>query len=285
MSRPATFSYTSIGRPVDPSYPTNKAVLVLMPIGGAIAAVVSLSSGAPWGASIVGAVHGLLVVFGSWALTREVAPDDDPAAFVGMAAAYSAFLIVGAPSLLLLFTALGLVRIVNRSVGLQANGLDSVCVMGLTTWAMFSLDAPLVGLIGGVAFGSDACLRDPRRSQLLFAVLCVAGTALDVSLYGVEFIFLGSLSEVETWLTTAATVGAVLMVLQAGVITSVGDATGIQLSSERVRGGALITLLLGVQVFCDPSIGFQQSSAIWAALAGASLGRAWGIIASRPLEP
>ena len=76
MSRRATFTYTSIARPVDPSYPTNTAVLVLMPIGGAIAAGVALSSGTPWGMSIMDAVYGLLVVFGSWALTREVAPDE-----------------------------------------------------------------------------------------------------------------------------------------------------------------------------------------------------------------
>jgi hypothetical protein len=281
MSRPATFKYTSIGRPVDPSYPTNKAVLVLMPIGGAIAAGVALSSGTPWGVSIIGAAQGLLVVFGAWALTREVAPDDNPAGFVGMAAAYSAFLIVGAPSLLLLFTTLGLVRIVNRSVGLPANGLDSVCVLGLTTSAMFSLDAPLLGLIGGVAFVFDAFLRDPRRSQVLFAMLCVAGSALYVSLYGVELIFLGSLSGAETRLTTFVAIGSVLLILQTGVITSVGDATGVQLSSERVRGGTLIALLLGSQALCDPNVGFQQSSAVLAALAGASLGRLWDITSSR----
>ena len=281
MSRRATFTYTSIARPVDPSYPTNTAVLVLMPIGGAIAAGVALSSGTPWGMSIMDAVYGLLVVFGSWALTREVAPDDNPAAFVGMAAAYSAFLIVGAPSLLLLFTTLGLVRIVNRSVGLPARGLDSVCVLGLTTWAVFILDDPLVGLVGGVAFIFDAFLREPRRSQLLFAMACVAGSALYVSLYGVELSFSGSMSGAEIWLTTLVAIGSVHLILQTGVITSVGDATGVQLSSERVRGGTLIALLLGSQVFCCPSIGFQQSSAVWAALAGASVGRLWDITGSR----
>ena len=198
-----------------------------------------------------------------------------------MAAAYSAFLIVGAPSLLLLFTTLGLVRIVNRSVGLPARGLDSVCVLGLTTWAVFILDDPLVGLVGGVAFIFDAFLREPRRSQLLFAMACVAGSALYVSLYGVELSFSGSMSGAEIWLTTLVAIGSVHLILQTGVITSVGDATGVQLSSERVRGGTLIALLLGSQVFCCPSIGFQQSSAVWAALAGASVGRLWDITGSR----
>ena len=281
MSRRATFAYTSIARPVDPRYPTNAAVLVLMPIGGAIAAGVALSSGAPWEMSIIDAVHGLLVVFGSWALTREVAPDDNPAAFVGMAAAYSAFLIVGAPSVLLLFTTLGLVRIVNRSVGLPARGLDSVCVLGLTTGAVFSLDGPLLGLVGGAAFVFDAMLREPRRSQLLFAMACVAGSALYLSLYSVELNFLGALSGFEAWLTTLVAIGSVVLMLRTGAITSVGDATGVQLYSERVRGGTLIALLVGSQVFCCPSIGFQQSSAVWAALAGASLGRLWDVTSSR----
>ena len=37
---------------------------------------------------------GLLVVFGCWALARELAPDDNPGAFIGMAFAFASFLLL-----------------------------------------------------------------------------------------------------------------------------------------------------------------------------------------------
>ena len=52
----------------------------------------------------------------SW--MREFAPDNNPAAFVGVVLAYAALLLLGPGAYLLVFTTLFLVRIVNRTTGL-----------------------------------------------------------------------------------------------------------------------------------------------------------------------
>ena len=174
MDNASLYRLTSIARPLEPEYPTNKAVLLLMPLAGLVAAVVATWRGgdatdiASAGLTAVGAV------FGTWALGRELAPDYNAAAFVGMALAFAMVLVVETPSLLLVFLTLFLVRIVNRTVGLPARLSDSAVVLLLVAWAVYSLENPLLGVLGAVAFGFDAVLRDPRKRQIGFAAASLA---------------------------------------------------------------------------------------------------------------
>ncbi len=68
------YRVTSIGRPVEPKYATNKAILLLMPVAALIVGVVNLIQEAGGGPDATGPVVAFLVVFGCWALGRELAP-------------------------------------------------------------------------------------------------------------------------------------------------------------------------------------------------------------------
>ena len=116
INRDGIYKITSIGRPLDPSYVTNKAVLLLMPAAGIVAAAASVFRDASGLQIAASALAGVIVVFGTWALARELVPDDNPTAFVSMGLALATLLVVDSPNLLLLFVTLFLVRIVNRSV-------------------------------------------------------------------------------------------------------------------------------------------------------------------------
>ena len=131
MSEHRIYRVTSIGRPIDPKYPTNKAIPLLMPVAALIAGVVTFMQGVGAGASVTGALEASLMVFGCWALGREMAPDDNSAAFVGAVLAFVALWWWPLPSLLLLVTALALSRIVNRSTGLTSRLGDSGIVTAL----------------------------------------------------------------------------------------------------------------------------------------------------------
>ena len=155
MSEHRIYRVTSIGRPVEPKYPTNKAILLLMPVAALIAGVVALIQGDGGGASATGALVAFFVVFACWALGRELAPDDNSAAFVGAVLAFIALWWWPSPSLLLLFTALALSRIVNRTTGLTARLVDSVIVTALVIWTMVSLQNPLAGVAAALAFVLD----------------------------------------------------------------------------------------------------------------------------------
>ncbi len=51
MSQHRVYRVTSIGRPIEPKYPTNKAILLLTPVAALIAGVVTLIQGDGGGAS------------------------------------------------------------------------------------------------------------------------------------------------------------------------------------------------------------------------------------------
>jgi len=93
MAQHGLYRFTSIGRPLDPRYPTNRAVQVLMPIAALVGGGVAWFGGVDAKGIAFAALGGLLVVFGCWALGRELAPDDNPGAFIGMAFAFAAFLL------------------------------------------------------------------------------------------------------------------------------------------------------------------------------------------------
>lgn len=165
------YRLTSIGRPVDPGHPWNRALLIALPLLALTSAVIALlKDGSPFAAAFAALLSG----FAAWALTRELAPDDDAAAFVALALAFVGHVAFSADAVLLVFVALFLVRIVNRSTGLAARPFDTVTVLGLVLWVGLAGDAPLILIIGACAFLLDASLVDPLRRHYAAAAICIA---------------------------------------------------------------------------------------------------------------
>jgi len=279
MNQHRIYKLTSIGRPLDRSYATNRAVSRLMPLAGIAAGAASALRGGS-GAQITAAVlAGVIVVFGAWALARELAPDDNPTAFVSMALAFATLLLVESPSLLLLVATLLLVRIVNRSVGLAARISDSILVVGLVITAIHSTHSPLFGAVGALAFAFDAILRDGRRHQWAFAASCLAGAGIYGLLHGIGVENSESFPPLVLGLVGGVSVLYVAMIPWTRRLDSTGDATGAPLSLSRVRGGMVIGLLAASQTLILGSSGVKTASLVWATLAGVAVGgvtRFWG---------
>jgi hypothetical protein len=273
MAQHPLYSITSIGRPLDPRYKTNRAVLLLMPIAAVVCSAIAGLGGADMKGIAFAGLGGLLVVFGCWALARELAPDDNPAAFIGMAFAFASFSLVADPSLLLPFVALFLVRIVNRSTGLKAKVGDSVLVLLLSLWAIYYLHSPLLGLVAALAFVSDALLRDGLPRQWVFAGLSAAGAGFALALDPLAGIRLLDLSP---GLLLAAGILSVLWLLNIALTRSVaaaGDIGGEPLSIGRVRMGMLVGWLVALQALTATDSGTYSSALVWATLAGLIVGR------------
>jgi hypothetical protein len=270
MASDRIYRITSIGRPLDPAYHTNRAVLLLLPLAGAVASAVAAIRGAGFLEIFISGLVGVAVAFLSWALTRELAPDDDRAAFISMAFAYAALVTLGSPSLLLLFTSLLLVRVVNRSTGLPARVGDSVVVCALTLWTAHATQSPLLGLVGALAFGFDAALPDRLRRQWFFAGFCL-GAGLWAFALGNGLDGLGLWGPVTTY-WPAALIGAVyaFAFLRTRSVASLGDVSGTSLSHARVRAGMAIGLLVPTQALVGGPV--ELSSALWATLAGVGVG-------------
>ncbi len=266
------YQYTSIARPVDPSYPTNRAVLILSPLAAAASAALHwLGIGQPISTGSA-AVAGALIVFASWALARELAPDDNPGAFVSVALAFAAHVLLGATSVLLLFLTLFLVRIVNRSTGLAARPWDTIGVVAFAAWATFSLEQPLLGAVGAVAFVFDAVLAAGRRYQLIAAAACAAASVYA----GVRIGFAGV--DVSLQPGVAIAVPAIffcylILVAMTRRVESKGDTSEERLSVSRVRAGMLVGGLVAAQAVLQPIDHANGGDPLlWATLLGVTLG-------------
>ncbi len=276
MSEHRIYRVTSLGRPVEPKYPTNKAILLLMPVAAVIAGVVTSVRGGGMGESTAGALQAFLIVFACWALGRELAPDDNPAAFVGTALAFVSLWWWPSPSLLLLFTALALSRIVNRSTGLTARLSDSLIVTALVIWTMVNLRAPLAGMVAALAFLLDARLADPNRRQWPFAAICLAAAVTQVWLTGSTSLAVTSLS-VTTLAGPPYVIAAVTLfaffVFGASLrnVSSLGDVGGLALNPSRVRGGMLVVWLLALQAGLQGPSVLETTIPLVAVMAGVVL--------------
>jgi hypothetical protein len=265
------YKYTSIGRPLEPGYPTNRAVLMLMPAGAVIGAVSSWMGGETAFQIFQQAVIFLLVVFGSWALSRELDPDDHLAAFIAMAAAIFAALVVEGPGLLIVFATIGLVRIVNRSTGLVARKFDSILCVLLALFLMYSTASPFYGLVAALAFFLDGSLKDPLRHQWIFGLICLGGTIV----YMVDHdIGLGPVPMPDAlfeWLALLFLLIFALNTLLLKKVYSKGDANGRVLDLNRVRGGMAVGLLAALQGILQPA----DVVIIVAVIAGICIGMAF----------
>lgn len=247
------YKYTSIGRPLEPDFPTNKAVLILMPAGAVIGAVSSWMAGGAAIQVLQQAMMFLLVVFGSWALARELDPDDHLAAFIAMAAAVLAALAVDGPGLLIVFATLGLVRIVNRSTGLVARKSDSIICVLLVLLVMYSTGSPFYGVVAALAFFLDGSLKEPLRHQWIFGLVCLGGTVV----YMVDHdIGLGPVSAPDTlfeWLALLFLLIFALNTLLLKKVFSKGDANRKALDLNRVRGAMAVGLFAALQGIMRPA--------------------------------
>ncbi len=276
MSEHRIYRVTSIGRPIEPKYPTNKAILVLMPVAALIAGVVTLIRGDGGEASVTGSLVAFLTVFGCWALGREMAPDDNPAAFVGAVLAFIALWWLPSPSLLLLFTALALSRIVNRSTGLTARLSDSVMVSALVIWTMVGLQNPLAGVAAVLAFSLDALLADPNRRQWLFAAVCLAAGALQVWLIGSDTLGVTFLVTSQYVIAAVTLLAFLVLSLSLRRVSSHGDVGGLAMNPSRVRGGMLVVWLLALETGLQGPGAIEMVMPVLAVMAGVVLARVAG---------
>ncbi|MFC2015385.1 hypothetical protein ACFLUM_00435 [Chloroflexota bacterium] len=274
---------TALGRtPIDPSYPTNRAIAALALVVAIAGTIVRLSSGTALLDSILWGIGAGLLPFLTWALGRELDPDHDLSAFVGAGLVLIALLLPDMPSLLLILWLLLVVRIVNRSVGLPAKALDSVSVFGLGAWLTWQ-GHWMVGLMTAIAFLLDGLLSPPLRYHLF-----VSGLAFVITV--ILSVFHGDMA-MESGPTMPVAVSSVAMaclflvvIATTRQVEAVGDATGAVLNPRRVQAAqvlALVTALLFA--WWDGASGLVAMLPLSAAMLGVGLYRLAILFLSRSL--
>lgn len=248
MTEHRLYRYTAIGRPLDPSVGTNRAVLLALPVLAVAGAAWSFLAGEPtMGSVLERAALFALGGFGCWALGRELLPDDHAAAFVSMVLGVLTCLITESPGLLILFATLGLVRIVNRSSGLFARGTDSALVTALVIWTVYDTESPWFAAVGALAFVLDAILKRPLKRQIVYALVCLGAMVVYVVDHDVPWFSLTAPNRLPGWICVFVLVLFSLNLLLLRKVHSRGDVGGNRLEPERVKGGMAVALLATLQ--------------------------------------
>ncbi|MEE8495897.1 MAG: hypothetical protein V3S21_05400 [Xanthomonadales bacterium] len=271
MAHHRIYQYTSIGRPLEPEYPGNKAVLILMPLAALLGAVTAWLAGGQFLQVLQSAVSFLLICFGSWALARELFPDDRPAAFVSMVLALLAALAFDSPGILIVFATLGLVRIVNRSTGRPALKSDSLVVMLLTFWVIYATQSPFYGAVAALAFIFDGSLKDPLRRQWIFALICFGGMVVYMVDHDAGLGYFQVPDSLLEWLSMAVLLVLALNMFLLKEVSSSGVIKHKTLDLSRVKGGMAVGLFAAFQGLVDA----EAVIILMASLAGIGIGMAF----------
>ena len=257
------YRFTSMARPIDPAYLSNRALLIVLPllalVSAGLASIHVMSSG-PLSAAFSGALAG----FAAWALTRELAPDYDGAAFVALTLAWFGNVAFGVHKVLLLFVALVLVRVVNRSTGIASRPFDTLAVFGFCTWAALSMQQPLILVIASAAFSLDASLKDSLRHHYLAAAACLS--VFVWMLLGDIALLSGALTARDSVSIVMAAVGIILVVNQWPAPISYCDTAPERLDRVRVNAGLLVGFLIAVQALLTEGRSAWLETPIWACI-------------------
>ena len=271
MSYHRIYKYTSIGRPLEPDYPTNKAVLILMPLAALLGALMAWLDGDQGMQILQAAISFLLIAFGSWALARELFPDDNPAAFVSMALATLAALSFDSPGILIIYATLGLVRIVNRSTGMAARKSDSIIVMLLAFWVIYGTQSPFYGAVAALAFLFDGSLKNPLRHQWVFALICFGGMIVYMVDHDVGLAYFSAPDSLIEWLSLIVLLILALDMFLLKKVRSVADLNGQPLDLSRVKGGMAVGLCAAFQGL----VALENVILLVATIAGIAFGMAF----------
>jgi len=261
---------TTVGRPVDLSYPTNRAIAFASFLVMVGAALLQRLLDANWIRSAMWGVQAGLSVFLAWALCRELDPDHDLSAFVAAGLALGGLLLWGLPRLTVLLWLILVLRVVNRTMGLPAGILDSLTTLGLGIW--LSLEGNWAyGFVTALAFLLDSQLpiRTPR--QLVFAILGALGTTA-AAVLGEDFPWDGGLSAWGVLVALGASAAFIPVIIESRDIISIGDRTGEPLEPVRVQAAQVIALVVGLETSLlggIPALGSLVP--LWAGILGASL--------------
>ncbi|MEE4292632.1 MAG: hypothetical protein V2I79_01565 [Xanthomonadales bacterium] len=247
MANHRIYLYTSLARPLDLSHTAARTVLYLLPLAVLLGSVVGWMRTHTLIGVLQQAAVFAFVLYAAWALAREMDPDDSPVAFISMAFGITAAVFIELPGLLIVLTTLGLVRVVNRSSGLQPRRSDAVILTLLSIAVIYSSESYLFGAVAALAFFFDGSLKQAERSQWLFGLVCLGGTIVYMVDHDIGFPFLHWPKTLFEWLALFFVTIFVLDMLLLKRVRSKGDVIHLPLDVARVRGGMTVGALAALQ--------------------------------------
>jgi hypothetical protein len=213
-------------------------------------------------------------VLGGWALGRELDPDRQGAAFLTLSLSLVVLWLEPRASLLLLFTVLALVRLLNRTVGIPPTLFDLGGVTVLALWCATALGNPWIAALAAFALGVDALLDPGRRGAWVAAGVAALGASWRlVRTWEADAVAPGGLDQATGLIIGAISVAFLVTTIRTRTVTSRCDRTQEPVQPARVRWGMTIALLAALSTVALGESGVRTGALVWTTLAGVALWR------------
>jgi hypothetical protein len=273
MSHPI-HKFSALARPVEPKYPTNLAVIILLPVI-AIGLFAWLAfHGTPMAAAGQTALLGMFAAFLTWALGREMDPDHNATAFIAMGLAAILTGLGYGFDLLTLGALLFAVRLVNRTVGPQAKIGDIITLVLLNLGAVLIDGAWWMPFLSVFALIFDELQeRSNLPQRLAIPALIIIGAQAFLVGDGVALSAMDSL--VRGWIVTVVVISFMVTgtIWKLPELRSVKDVSLTPCERRRIQAGMVLILLGGLASLLGGQDSLAGNLAIWSVLAASIAGR------------
>ena len=270
--------FTSIGRPLDFSFPGNLIITIFSGtvfVGGTVFALVT---GSALGKALLYGLGSAASVFIAWAVTRELDPDYGFTGLVAALFAVGGIYFFGLPNFFLLIWFLLSTRIVNRTAGPTPAVIDSIIILLLSLYLVYSLHW-VIGYFTAAFFTADAIFQPKNRRSFIFSCIsAAAGTA------AVIFKLNGYTHSGIIQLPHLITLGVIsvlfaLVIFTSGKISSQSDIGSQQLLPLRVQAAQFLGLaFIVVLTWIVHPVALSIASPLWASIAAAGIARPFILI-------
>lgn len=270
-----SYRFSSLGRPMDPRYPTNLAIMILTLIFGVVGFILSLVDGNDIATILLDAVAVGATVMLTWIIAREISPDYEYGSLFAALIAGIAAAILGAPlpDLLASFVLVTICRVLNRIVGPPTKFPDSVVVIVALILLAITSHHWVVVLAGAVALLLDGLLPSPHRINILFGAVGIGITVAMFALGRVEP--LGGAISVE-WLLIMVLTGIlfVLTIASSRTVKTSCDVEGYDPIPLRIQATMVLILItaIGMAIWYGDA-GIISVLPAWFAMLGVSIYR------------
>lgn len=256
---------TGLGRPIDFRYPSNRYVVIVTFVAGAVALAATSDGRLRTAFAVAGSA------FLGWALARELDPDRTiTAAVVAPIAAIVAWIDAGAghqASLGTIYLILITARVIARTTGRHPTAPDLIVHVGVATWIAASSVGWVAAVALGVALVLDTRFEEPAPASQLWwgALIGILATASA-----------GLLGEPTTWAAPTARewvpmivgITGALFLLPPEQVASVTDSGRRPLDPQRIFVARLSAIITAVIVaLIGGAAGIAGVGAVWVTLA------------------
>jgi hypothetical protein len=273
MSHPI-HKFSALARPVEPKYPTNLAVIILLPVIAIALFAWQTVHGTPLAEAGNAALLAMVAAFLTWALGREMDPDHNATAFIALALTALLAGLGYSFDLLTLGALMFAVRLANRTVGPQAKIGDIITLVLLNLGAVLVDGAWWMPFLSVIALVFDEMQERSNLPQRLAipALILIGAQAFFIG-DGIALSAMDSL--VRGWVVTV-----VVITLMAGSaiwnlpdLRSVMDVPQTPCNRRRIQAGMILIMLGGLASLLGGQESLAGNLAIWSVLAASIAGR------------